>query len=139
MTEVNAILAMGSSGQMGLNGRLPWLSDDYAEQVKADLAWFAKLTAGGVIVVGRKTYDEMLAMGFKNKDRAIAVWSRDLGFGPGGMITMLYQKYPGRTIWIAGGAETFECFKGYISRWHISRITYSGPADVRFNPVWLLG
>ena len=73
MTEINAILAMGQAGQMGYQGRLPWLADDYAEMLKADLAWFAKLTAGGVLVVGRRTYDEMIAMGFKNKDRALAV------------------------------------------------------------------
>lgn len=139
MTEINAILAMGQAGQMGYQGRLPWLADEYEQAVKNDLAWFAELTAGGVLVVGRRTYDEMVAMGFKNKDRALAVWSRDQNVGPGGFITMLYQKYPGRPIWICGGAETFECFKGYIMRWHISRIAYNGPADVRFNPVWLLG
>jgi dihydromethanopterin reductase len=138
MLEINAIVAIGSAGQMGHKGRLPWLSEEFEEQTKADLAWFARMTAGGVLVVGRRTYEEMLAMGFQNKDRIISVWSRDLNTAPGDLIGILAGKYPGRAIWICGGGQTFECFRPFIHRWHISRIPYYGPADVRFNPVWLL-
>ena len=139
MTElVNGIVAIGSQGQIGLNGGIPWITDDYEGVVKDDLAWFAKLTAGGVLIVGYKTFEEMKALGFKNKDRAIEIWTgRDQG--PGGFLGTVRRRNGDRPIWICGGGKTFDAFAFFINRWHISTIPYPGPADVYFDNQWLFG
>jgi dihydrofolate reductase len=52
MRPVNLIAAVGSRGQIGLKGELPWSSS-------ADLAWFKRTTMGGVVIVGYRTYKTM--------------------------------------------------------------------------------
>ena len=50
---INLIAAVGQHGEIGYQGRIPWLNDPtIANVTKDDLGWFARQTAGGVLVVG---------------------------------------------------------------------------------------
>ena len=144
MTEVcvNAIVAIGARGEVGNNGLIPWANTpELAECMKRDLGWFAHMTSDSVLVVGYRTYQEMLAMGFQNKERRVHVWpGKDRSpLGPGRFLEELHKANPGKNIWICGGGKTFDAFAFFIDRWHISRIPYTGPADVFFDQQWLIG
>ncbi|TWU56099.1 dihydrofolate reductase [Rubripirellula reticaptiva] len=49
---VIAVVAMTSNGTIGLDGDMPW-------RLRADLMRFKSMTMGGVLIMGRKTYDSI--------------------------------------------------------------------------------
>lgn len=117
---VNLIAAIGKSGQLGLNGGLPW-------DAPSDLALFKKLTVGGVIIVGGRTYDSLPNLPGRMVYRYSGIAT------PRDMITLLQAQHPGWPIWIAGGAKTYRDFAPYIDGLKIvSVIDYDGPADAWF-------
>lgn len=129
---INLIAAVGQHGEIGYQGRIPWLNDpNIANVTKADLGWFARQTEGGVLIVGAATYREMLTMGFKPQQRD--VWQWDGGYPPKVMIDEVEAQFPERDIWIAGGAHTYRAFLPFVQRFYISRIPWTGRAD-RFMP-----
>src|SRR5574343_2066243 len=66
------LVSVGPDGEIGLNNDLPW-------RCKADLRHFKAITKGGVLIMGRKTYDSL--PGKKLPGRHKVVISR--GHGPG--------------------------------------------------------
>lgn len=129
---INLIAAVGMNGEIGHEGKIPWLTDpNIANVVKDDLGWFAKQTAGGVLVVGSATYREMLTMGFVPGTRDVWRWNGTEPARP--FLEELERRNPYRDIWICGGARTFEQFMPYVQRAYVSRIPWTGPAD-RFFP-----
>ncbi|NND99029.1 MAG: hypothetical protein HKN47_17065, partial [Pirellulaceae bacterium] len=50
--NLTAIVAVTPSGVIGLDGDMPW-------QLSSDLRRFKKLTMGGVLIMGRKTFDSI--------------------------------------------------------------------------------
>lgn len=131
---INLIAAIGLRGEIGHRGRIPWLDDPkLANVTKEDLGWFAKQTAGGVLVVGKRTYMEMLTMGFQPGSRDVRVW--DGGYPPRVFLNDVENEFPYRDIWIAGGAHTYEKFMPFVQRLYISRIPWTGPADTLFPPI----
>ena len=53
-TIVKVICAIGRSGQLGLDGRMPWEGDKGREFV-ADVARFFEITRGHVLMAGPRT------------------------------------------------------------------------------------
>ncbi|MGB7343677.1 MAG: dihydrofolate reductase [Pirellulaceae bacterium] len=51
-TSLTAVVAMTPSGVIGLDGDMPW-------RLGSDLRRFKKLTMGGVLIMGRKTFDSI--------------------------------------------------------------------------------
>ena len=129
---INLIAAVGEHGEIGYQGRIPWLNDPAIVNVtKADLGWFAKQTDGGVLVVGSATYREMLTMGFKPGTRDVWRWN---GSYPARVfLDEIERQFPERDVWIAGGARTYAAFMPFVQRFYISRIPWTGQAD-RFMP-----
>lgn len=123
--DVRLIAAVGRSGQIGLDGKLPW-------EDKADLKWFAETTAGGYIIVGGVTYKS--TPDFKTHNRVKIGWGRDVD--PYGLLATFHQMDPKRPLWIAGGARTYEAFMPFVRRFYIARIDYDGPADTFMPPLW---
>jgi dihydrofolate reductase len=131
---INLIAAVGLHGEIGFEGRIPWLSDpNIANVTKADLAWFAKQTEDDVLVVGGRTYSEMLNMGFDARTRAVWCWHRTET--PVEVIDTIDQRFPDKAIWICGGAKTYAAFMPYVQRAYISVIPWSGPADTFMPPI----
>ena len=126
---VHLIAAVGLSGQIGLRGQVPWHGrPEFAEHTSRDLAEFARLTAGGVLLMGSITARSLPAS-FNPRDRHIVIWRRRYDRAD---VLQHYQKQ-GRDIWICGGQKVYELFIPYVDWHHISVIPYDGPAD-RFMP-----
>lgn len=128
---INLIAAVGQRGEIGFQGRIPWRNE--TEITDADLGWFAKQTAGGVLVVGGRTYAEMLTMGFRPGDREVKRWD---GHIPArAFLTSIQIGHPDQEIWICGGGYTYSTFLPYVQRVHISLIPWTGQADTYLPPI----
>ena len=113
---VTAVVAMTPSGVIGLDGDMPW-------RLRQDLQRFKQLTMGGVLVMGRKTYE---SIGRPLPGRRTIVVSRrtDLEFegvefacSPEAALAM----GGGDPVFVVGGAEIYrqllhECDQIYLTR-----------------------
>lgn len=120
---VNLIAAVGRRGQLGLDGKLPWKD-------AKDLAWFRKMTMGGFVVVGPKTYHGLPPLPGRY------LFLDDKHREPLDIIAQLRGISHNREIWIAGGAKTYARWIPFVEHLHISKIDYDGPADVWMPPIW---
>jgi len=103
MTNWKAIAAMAENRVIGAGNRIPW-------HLPADFAWFKRTTMGGVLVMGRKTFE---SIGRPLPGRETVVLSRT-GFVHPGVRTVrdvaqLEQLAAelAKPVWIAGGAEIY--------------------------------
>jgi dihydromethanopterin reductase len=120
--------AIGQSGQLGLEGRLPWEGNP-GRAYQDDVARFFELTRGQVLLAGPKTIASVPK--FAYEDRTIAVIrSSD---HPDDVLA----RYTGRTIFIGGGPPVWDVYAPLIQHWDITKLPYDGPADRWFNPAWL--
>ena len=62
MPDVRSMCAIGTSGQLGLNGHLPWEGDKRPE-FRADVARFFDVTRGHVLMAGAQTIADLKKMG----------------------------------------------------------------------------
>lgn len=133
--RVHLIAAVGVHGQIGLNGKVPWMSDPaFAEHTQRDLAEFARLTQDAVLLVGSVTWADMQAQGVHgSEERPIFVWSRRCNCSPPAYLQRILDMCPGKDIWVCGGESTYELFMPYVDWHHVSVLPYDGPAD-RFLP-----
>ena len=129
MPMINLIAAMGRRGEIGFQGRIPWRD---TELIHADLGWFAKQTAGGVLIVGGRTYAEMLTMGFRPGDRDVKRWG---GSPVQPFLADVTHDHPDQEIWICGGGYTYATFMPYVQRFHIALIPWTGQADTFLPPI----
>jgi len=121
--------AIGLSGQLGLNGRLPWEGDARPE-FRADVARFFDQTRGHVLMAGPRTIAAVPRFAFD--DRTIVTLRS--GDAPQTMI----ERFRGRVIYIGGGPSVWDAYAPFIRHWDITRLPYDGEADRWFNPAWLL-
>lgn len=145
--QIIGICARSTNNVLGGKGRLLWNSP-------ADLRHFQHLTLGNPCVIGAKTWINMPLL----PGRLTIVFStrnRDKRFAPAYEIRVhtqhsaifidqpvdviaLAQCFP--KIFICGGAETYDSFAPYITKWVITEIPEHIPnGDTFFNPQWLRG
>jgi len=97
-----AIAAMSLNRVIGAGGKIPWLLPE-------DFKWFKKMTAGHVIVMGRKTFE---SIGKPLPNRTTIVLSRSQFHHPGvqtvGNLADLGPLAVGREVFICGGAQVYE-------------------------------
>ena len=113
--SINLIAAVGKSGQIGLNGELPWRDP-------RDFAWFRCVTMNSIVVVGWRTAQKLPPL----PGRELIVFQR------GGMSAddiIRYANAANKDIFVCGGAATYNAWIEKIDRFYISRIDYDGPAD----------
>jgi dihydromethanopterin reductase len=127
--NVRCICAIGQSGQLGLDGALPW-EGCRDQPFVDDVTRFFEITRGHVLLAGPKTIASVPAFAFK--DRTIAVIRSTVS--PQEVIAA----YPGRVIFIGGGPAVWDVYAPFISHWDITRLPYDGPADRWFKPEWLV-
>lgn len=121
-----AIAAMAENRAIGNAGDIPW-------HLPEDFKWFKKTTMGGILVMGRKTYD---SIGRPLPGRETFVLSRtpreikgvtsltDLG--------MLAHLETDKTIWIAGGVEIYRQMLPQCSELILTRVHRSPEGDAFF-------
>jgi dihydromethanopterin reductase len=128
MPDVRSMCAIGSSGQLGLNGELPWEGDPRPE-FKADVARFFDMTRGHVLIAGPRTIGAVPE--FARADRTLMVIRSSMT--PEDVLA----KFEGRVVFVGGGPPVWDVYAPYIRHWDITRLPYDGPADRWFNPKWL--
>lgn len=122
--QITIVAAVGKSGQIGLEGRIPW-------RVPGDMKHFRELTAGGTVLVGRKTFESMGRL----PGRTVIVVSRNAVPGAETVVSgcvfsdALYGK---RGLFVCGGAGVYRSYLKVADRMVLSRIDYDGPADTYF-------
>lgn len=129
MADVRAMCAIGLSGQLGLNGRLPWEGNPDRE-FRADVARFFDTTRGHVLLAGPRTIASVPQ--WAREDRTVAV------IRSGTPPEEALARYPDRVVYIGGGPPVWTAYASFIRHWDITRLPYDGEADRWFDPAWLI-
>lgn len=117
---IHLIAAVGKSGQIGLDGALPWRAPE-------DLKWFRELTMGQTLIAGYRTAQTLPPL----PGRELLVMKR----GDTPLPYLVLAKTKNKDLWIIGGAQTYKLWAPYVDRFHISQIDYDGPADTYFPDI----
>src|SRR6056297_2869461 len=107
---IRAILACDEDWGIGKNGDLPWPHNP------ADLKWFKQCTDGGVVVMGRKTWESLPRKPLPNRMNYVITSDPDIEPGYYGRFSskdigrairsiIQYRMTPEPDIWIIGGAQ----------------------------------
>jgi len=116
-TPFKAIAAMSENRVIGNAGKIPW-------HLPEDFKWFKQKTMGGVLVMGRKTFE---SIGKPLPGRETYLVSRQPQRVPGTVslqdLETLGTLETEKTIWIAGGAEIYRqtldvCDELFLTRVH---------------------
>lgn len=132
MPNFNIIAAIGCSGQLGLNGEVPW-------HEPLDLQHFRNLTYGHAVIMGRRTWESLKA---PLKGRVNLMVSSTHPHPPSLYVnvrpTLDQALYRADLLeceaWVIGGAKLYEealAHKG-AGLLFLTRVNYEGPADVFF-------
>lgn len=100
---INLIVAVSKNGIIGKDGKIPFF-------YPADKQYFKEITTNKVLIMGRKTYEEI---NHPLKDRFIIVLSKTKNFNDNGIITLTSLdealKYvKDKEVFIAGGRKLYE-------------------------------
>ncbi|MEI6713116.1 MAG: dihydrofolate reductase [Verrucomicrobiota bacterium] len=98
---MKAIAAMARNRVIGMNGDIPW-------HLPEDFRWFKKMTMGGTVVMGRKTFE---SLGKPLPNRRNIVLSRHASV-EGVPVVRDLEELKGllgddSNVWIIGGAEIY--------------------------------
>lgn len=129
---MNLIVAADKNWAIGKNGKL-------LVNIPADQQLFREETTGKVVIMGRKTLED-LPGGQPLAKRTNLVLSRDQGYKKKGALVLHSleavlkecEKYPSEDIFVAGGAEIYRLFLPYCNAAHVTYIDYAYQGDVFF-------
>lgn len=106
---IRGIVAMDEGRVIGDNGALPW-------HLPEDLRRFARLTKGGTVVMGRRTFDSLPEHARPLKDRENIVVTRGSGttlpssvrvYSDLSALIAEMRSFRDRVFWIIGGEELY--------------------------------
>ena len=121
-----AIAAMSENRVRGNTGDIPW-------QLPEDFKWFKKTTMGGILVMGRKTYE---SIGRPLPGRDTYVLSRTpreiAGVHNFTDLERLDHLKTNQTIWIAGGGEIYKQMLNKCSELYLTRVHRTVQGDAFF-------
>lgn len=130
LVKLAIIAAMTRDRVIGAGGKLPW-------HLPQDLQLFKRLTAGGSLIMGRKTH---IAIGRPLPSRPNIVLSRSGGELPG---VQLCTSFPAalaaarqyhRPVFVIGGAQLYRLALPLAEELHISWVTGAYTGDTFFPP-----
>lgn len=120
MNNLNIIMCVDNSGGFSKNGSIPWIDQNGKNKYSEDFKHFKKITNGGICVMGRRTYEDMVRV-FNSRNKTIGehilpgrksyVLSRSGNFDMVGVehavdIRQVYEKEKGNgNIYILGGEK----------------------------------
>jgi dihydromethanopterin reductase len=129
MADIRSIIAIGQSGQLGLNGRLPW-EGNQGREYKADVARFFDMTRGHVLIAGPTTIGAVPDWAYRDR----TIFEIRSHMDP----EEVFAKFPNRVVYVGGGPPVWDVYAPYIQHWDINRLPYDGEADRWFDPKWLV-
>lgn len=127
--KISVIVAYGQNRVIGNNGKIPW--DLPGEQHR-----FRELTMGNVVVMGRRTYEEI---GRPLPGRTLFVVSNTARFEGEGLYTVgslkeALERAEGRPVFIAGGTRLYEEALPLATCLYVTEVFLSPPGDTYFPP-----
>ncbi len=130
---------MDKDGCIGNNGTIPWMGE-----LSSDMKHFRELTTGGIVIMGRKTF-ESLPGPLKKRTNIIVSNKSDLLIDDCAVAHSIKAaiSYAERVsvveskdnIWIGGGAEIYKQTLGLADELHLTVIDLTFPGDTYF-PEW---
>lgn len=128
---VRLIAAVGRQGQLGLNGQMPWQGFEGAP-FRDDLRRFREQTTGGLVLVGHNTAQTVRHLQDTHGRRFLL--DEPARTVPS-LLSQLGHIYPGRTLWVAGGAKTYARWMPFVTAFDVTVLPYDGPADTFMPPI----
>ncbi len=125
-----AIAAMAENRVIGAGNRIPW-------HLPADFQWFKRTTLGGVLVMGRRTYE---SIGRPLPGRETLVLTRHDWSAPGVTavpdLASLQARLGGeiRPVWVCGGAEIYQLLLPFCSDLYLTCVPGRPDGDRFFPP-----
>ena len=132
---VCAIVACDTEHGIGKNGGLPWPHN------KEDMQWFKEHTTGGVVVMGRKTWESIGSKPLPNRINLVISNSVVQGNPDGvyyGEIQRLLQAiqsdYPSETVWVIGGGGIYRQAIPACDKLYLTKFKQSYDCDTFIDP-----
>lgn len=137
--QIAQIVAMSENRAIGIDNQLPW-------HISEDLKHFKSLTDGGIVIMGRKTFESMHAKPLPN--RANIVITRDLDYQAKHenilvchnldealeQATALARGKHLDTVWIIGGEKVFGEAMLFTDKIELTHIATTIEAATAFYP-----
>lgn len=127
---IKAILACDQDWGIGKDGDLPWPHNT------EDLKWFKESTIGGVVVMGKSTWNSLPRKPLPNRENIIITSSEQDKEQDGCQFIKfniakkeLVNMSKSRDVWIIGGAKLVKGLLDIIDEFHLSRIQGSYDCD----------
>ncbi|WP_390621758.1 dihydrofolate reductase [Rubripirellula tenax] len=129
-----AIVAMTPDGTIGLDGDMPW-------RLRADLQRFKAMTMGGVLIMGRKTYE---SIGRPLPGRRTIVVTRNAAWKPTGVNQdgqvdvagdpeSAIEKAGNARIFVVGGAEIYRQLMPICQEVWLTRVWSNVRGDTKLD------
>ena len=135
MRRINLIAAVAANGAIGRNNELPW-------HLPEDLKRFKALTLGHPVIMGRKTFDSIVArLGKPLPGRRNLVISRGQQAGVGGaeyftsLQTALDACADADDVFIIGGEQIYAIALPLANRLHLTEIKTDVEGDAFFPAI----
>lgn len=114
---VSMIVAVAENGVIGNEGDMPW-------RLPADLKNFKRITMGGTIIMGRKTWD---SIGRLLPGRTTVIVTRQQDFAVEGAIVVnsfeeALSATGDQSVFVVGGAEIYRLAIAHVSRIYLTRV-----------------
>ena len=132
MKNVKAIVAVAINGVIGNGLLIPW-------HISEDFKHFKRTTTGGIIVMGRKTWQSLGERPLPNREN-IVITSKPENIKNAKGFSSLQEvfdtyKNDSRTIWICGGANLYAQALPFCEEIILSRVKFAPKGDIFFPPI----
>lgn len=127
------ILAITQNNIIGYKGGMPW------PHSRVDMMRFSRLTQGGTVVMGRKTWESLPKKFRPLPNRKNIVITRDENYrAPGADVHYDFYPEEHEGSWIIGGASIYEMAMPFVTEMHISYMCCPREikGDTIFNPCY---
>lgn len=129
MRNFKAIAAVAENGVIGRGLEIPW-------RIPEDFRHFKRTTMGGVLLMGRRTWESLGAKPLPGRENAVLTSRPELVKGARAFASLeeAASAYCGdpRTVWICGGAALYKAALPECSELILSRVKMSPQGDVYF-------
>jgi dihydrofolate reductase len=135
MPLVSILVAAAANGVIGRDNRLPW-------RLPEDLAHFKRLTLGHPVIMGRRTFESIVAaLGKPLPGRTSIVVTREPGRSLPGALTVgsleaaIAAAGDASEVFVIGGAEIYRLALKFADRVYLTRIEAAFVGDATFPPL----
>lgn len=135
---INAIAACDINYGIGKNNGLPWPRNN------EDMKWFKDNTDGGVVVMGRKTWESIGCRPLKNRVNIVITRSRIFGdydeiyYGEMQKVLQnIEMNHKGKTIWIIGGSDVYRQALPFCNNLYLTQFKQAYDCDSHLDPKWI--